>query len=133
MFVLDTNTLIYFFRGEGRVADRLLATSPADIAVPTVVLYELETGIARSNSPAKRRAQLEQLLRVVSLLPFGADEARAAATIRAALEQQGTPIGPMDTLIAATALAARGVLITRNIREFQRVPGLAVEDWYSPA
>jgi tRNA(fMet)-specific endonuclease VapC len=133
MFVLDTNTLIYFFRGEGRVADRLLATSPADIAVPTVVLYELETGIARSNSPAKRRAQLEQLLRVVSLLPFGAEEVRAAATIRAALEQQGTPIGPMDTLIAATALAARGVLITRNIREFQRVPGLAVEDWYGPA
>ncbi len=130
MFVLDTNTLVYFFRGDGKVAERLLSTPPAKIAVPTVVVYELETGIAKSNDPAKRRGQLDQLLRAVEVLPFGLEEAKAAAALRAGLEQNGTPIGPMDTLIAGTALAHRGVLVTRNAREFGRVPGLAIEDWY---
>ena len=131
MYVLDTNTLIYFFRGDGRVAERLLATSPADVALPAVVVYELETGIAKSFDPAKRRGQLDQLLQVVAVLPFGAGEARAAAAVRAQLELAGTQIGPMDTLIAGTAVARRGVLVTRNAREFGRVPGLAVEDWYA--
>lgn len=130
MFVLDTNTLVYFFRGEGEVARRLLSTAPADIAVPTVVVYELETGIAKSKDAAKRRAQLDQLLQVVAVLPFGIEEAKAAAVLRARLEKEGTPIGPMDTLIAGTTLAHRGVLVTRNLREFGRVPGLAVQDWY---
>jgi tRNA(fMet)-specific endonuclease VapC len=129
--VLDTNTLIYFFRGDGRVAERLLATSPAAIGVPALVVYELETGIAKSSDPAKRRGQLDQLLEVVAVLPFGLEEAKAAARLRAQLELAGTPIGPMDTLIAGTAVAHRGVLVTRNVREFGRVPGLAVEDWYA--
>jgi tRNA(fMet)-specific endonuclease VapC len=130
MYVLDTNTLIYFFRGDGRVAERLLATAPAEVAVPSVAVYELETGIAKSSDRAKRRGQLDQLLQVVAVLPFGVAEAKAAATLRARLELEGTPIGPMDTLIAGTALAHRGVLVTRNVREFGRVAGLAVEDWY---
>ncbi|MCA9566208.1 MAG: type II toxin-antitoxin system VapC family toxin [Myxococcales bacterium] len=131
MYVLDTNTLIYFFRGDGRVAERLLAASPADIALPAVVVYELETGIAKSLDSVKRRSQLDQLLQLVSVLPFGVEEAKAAGVLRARLESEGTPIGPMDTLIAGTALAHRGVLVTRNVREFGRVPGLAVEDWYA--
>lgn len=130
MFVLDTHTLVYFFRGEGDVARRLLATAPADIAVPAVVVYELETGIAKSKDAAKRRRQLDQLFQVVAVLPFGIDEANAAAALRARLEQEGTPIGTMDTLIAGTALARRGTLVTRNVREFGRVPGLTVQDWY---
>lgn len=59
------------------------------------------------------------------------EEAKAAAALRARLELEGTPIGPMDTLIAGTALAHRGVLVTRNVREFGRVAGLSVEDWYA--
>jgi len=131
MYVLDTNTLIDFFRGDGRVAERLLATSPADVALPAVVVYELETGIAKSSDAAKRRSQLDQLLQVVAVLPFGLEEAKAAAALRAQLEVAGTPIGPMDTLSAGTAVAHRGVLVTRNVREFGRVAGLAVEDWYA--
>jgi tRNA(fMet)-specific endonuclease VapC len=130
MFVLDTNTLVYFFRGSGNVAARLLSVAPAEVAVPAVVVYELETGIAKSTDPAKRRGQLDQLLRAVTVLPFGLDEAKAAAGVRARLETEGTPMGPMDTLIAGTALAHRGVLVTRNVREFGRVAGLAVENWY---
>jgi tRNA(fMet)-specific endonuclease VapC len=133
MFVLDTNTLVYFFRGEGSVAGRLLATPPALIAVPTLVVYELETGIAKSMDRVKRRGQLDALLRVVHVLPFGVEEAKAAAGVRAKLEAQGTPIGPIDTLIAGVALAHRGVLVTRNVREFGRVEGLATEDWYVAA
>jgi tRNA(fMet)-specific endonuclease VapC len=130
MFVLDTNTLVCFFRGQGDVARRLLSAAPSAIAIPTVVVYELETGIAKSTDAAKRRSQLDQLLRAVAVLPFGIEEAKAAAAIRARLEQEGAPIGPMDTLIAGTALAHGGILVTRNIREFGRVPGLRVEDWY---
>jgi len=130
MFVLDTNTLVYFFRGDGLVAKRLLATPPAQIAVPAVVVYELETGIAKSSDPAKRRGQLDQLLRVVTVLPFGIEEAKSAVALRAQLEREGRPIDPMDTLIAGTALAHRGVLVTRNVREFGRVPGLGMEDWF---
>ncbi len=130
MFVLDTNTLIYFFRGEGAVATRLLATPPSAVAVPTVVAYELETGIAKSGHREKRRRQLDSLLDVVTVLPFDLEAARAAAGLRADLEGVGTPIGPMDTLIAGVTLANRAVLVTRNTREFGRVDGLSLEDWY---
>lgn len=130
MFVLDTNSLIYFFKGEGEVGRRLLATPPAEVAVPTIVVYELEVGIAKSSAPIRRRAQLDRLLDVVTVLPFGPAEARAAAAISAALEAAGTPIGPLDALIAGVALANRATLVTRNLREFGRVPELAVESWF---
>jgi tRNA(fMet)-specific endonuclease VapC len=132
MFLLDTNSLIYFFKGEGEVGRRLLATPPSSIALPTVVLYELETGLAKSSDTARRRRQLDSLLEVVTVLPFGLAEARAAAQIRAGLEAAGTPIGPIDTLIAGVARASGSVLVTRNTREFGRVPGLVVENWYEP-
>ena len=130
MFVLDTNTVIDFFRGEGRIASRLAATHPSEIAIPSVVLYELETGIARSSGAARRRQPLDAFLANLTVLPFDVIEARAAATIRARLEQAGTPIGPLDTLIAATALAHEGTLVTRNLREFTRIPELRVENWF---
>ena len=130
MYVLDTNTLIYFFKGAGQVAERLLVTPPKEIGLPAVVLYELETGIAKSNAPKKRLKQLEEIVSVVRLLPFGRDEAKIAATVRAQLDQQGTPIGPYDLLIAGTALSYDGVLVTRNRSEFARVENLRLEDWY---
>jgi tRNA(fMet)-specific endonuclease VapC len=129
MFALDTNTLIYFFKGLHGVDRRLLATPPGDIAIPCVVLYELEVGIAKSKAPKKRRAQLNELLRVTRLVPFDQAAAEASARIRATLEIAGMSIGPMDTLIAGTALAANAVLVSRNTSEFNRVPGLTVENW----
>jgi tRNA(fMet)-specific endonuclease VapC len=130
MFALDTNTLIYFFKGVGDVAEHLLATAPAHIAIPTIVLYEIETGIAKSSHPQRRRDQLAQLLDAVTVLPFDRAAATEAASLRALLEGAGTPIGPLDTLIAGTALAHNATLVTHNAREFSRVPGLAVIDWY---
>lgn len=130
MYILDTNTLIYFFKGVGNVADRLLAVSPKDIGIPAVVLYELEYGIARSTSPRKRAKQLEELCALVNVLDFGSEAAKTSATIRASLEKKGTPVGPYDVMIAGTALSKQGVLVTNNTKEFRRIPGLKITDWY---
>ncbi|WP_018873991.1 type II toxin-antitoxin system VapC family toxin [Thioalkalivibrio sp. ALJ16] len=130
-YALDTNTLIYFFKGQGNVASNLLATAPADIQIPAIVVFELQTGIAKSSEPDKRQQQLTELLDVVTVLPFDRTTADHAARIRAYLEQQGTPIGPMDTLIAGTALANNATLVTHNVTEFQRVPNLPLADWFT--
>lgn len=129
MYVLDTNTVIYFFKEMGQVATNLLAHSPSEIAIPTIVIFELEVGIAKSTNPHKRRQQLHHLLSLVTIVPFDRAEAKSAAVLRAGLEEAGTPIGHYDTLIAATALASGATLVTHNLREFQRVPGLQTVDW----
>ncbi len=130
MYVLDTNTLIYFFKGTGSVPRFLLNTPPNRIGIPTVVLYELEVGIAKSVSPEKRISQLAALTSIVNILPFGIDEVRRAAAIRENLEKNGTPIGPYDVLIAGTALSNKGILVTHNTKEFERIEGLQLEDWF---
>jgi len=129
MFVLDTNTLIYYFKGAGRVGDRLLSVAPADVAIPAIVLYELEVGVSASLHPAKRRAQLVTLLSVITVLPFDWKAAEHAGRVRGVLRRSGNAIGPLDTLIAGTAIAHGATLVT-HVREFRRVPGLSVVDWY---
>ena len=130
MYVLDTNTLIYFFKGSGRVAERMFDEAPADIGVPAVVIFELLTGIAKSASPKKRTRQLSSLLDAIKVLPFSIEEAKSSAKIRAQLEKMGTPIGPLDVLIAGTAMANRAVLVSHNLAELNRVDGLRTEDWF---
>jgi len=130
MYALDTNTLIYFFKGAGRVAEHMLARPPSEIGVPMVVVFEIETGIAKSQRPEARRGQFDQLLEAVNMLPFDRAAARQAASLRARLERHGTPIGPLDTLIAGIALAQRATLVTHNTDEFKRIDGLRLVDWY---
>lgn len=130
MYVLDTNILIYYFKGQGQVAQNLANVSAQEINISTIVLFELQVGIAKSTSPAKPIQQLQQLLSQVNLVPFGQEAALAAATIRAQLEQQGMSIGSLDILIAGTALALQATLVTHNVREFSRVAGLSISDWY---
>lgn len=128
-YALDTSTLVHYFRGRGQVAERLLSTPFRETFLPTVVLYELEVGVEKSNDAVRRRAELDELAQAMQLLPFGAAEAKAAAGIRARLEDRGRPIGPYDTLIAATALACGAILVTHKTDEFSRVQGLRLEDW----
>ena len=130
MFALDSNTLIYYFKGEGRVMARMSACAPSEIGIPVVVLYEIETGIAKSQQPQKRRKQLDALLAVTKILPLDRAAVRQSATLRATLEKAGTPLGPMDFLIAGIALAQDATLVTRNTGEFSRVAGLRTVDWY---
>ena len=130
MYLLDTNTLIYFFKGKGRVAEQLLALPPHAMAIPAITLFELATGLRKSAASEKRRHQLRAFTELVAVLPFAAREAEAAATVRAALEQQGLPIGPYDVLIAGTALAHNATLVTHNQTEFARVEGLKMVVWF---
>ncbi len=122
--------MIYYFKGQGNVARNLALVSEREIAIPTIVLFELYVGIAKSNSPTKRFQQLKAFSTKVVILPFDETTAITAAEIRAHLEKQGQTIGPLDVLIAATALVHGSVLITHNVREFSRVPDLKVVDWF---
>lgn len=130
MFLLDTNTVIYYFKDMGNVATRLLATPPRDVALSAVTLFELEVGINKSAASRKRRSQLDTLVDLVTVIPFGVKEAHAAASIRAALEKKGKPIGPLDNLIAGTASAHGATIVTRNVAEFSRIRNLRVANWF---
>lgn len=132
MLILDTNTISYYFRGDPQVVPRLQAVRPADLGVPAIVEYELRYGLLRLPSAAAtpRLEALAQLLRPMQRLPFDSECATRAAQLRADLEAAGLPIGPHDTLIAATALRHQGTLVTRNVREFSRVPGLQCLNWH---
>ena len=121
-----------FFKGMGNVASHLFSVPPHKIALPAVVLYELQVGIAKSNSPEKRSSQLNELLTLVRVLPFTEQETAITARIRADLEKAGTPIGPLDIMIAGIALANQATLVTHNTKEFSRIEGLRLEDWFEP-
>jgi len=126
MFVLDTNTVIDYFRGKGRVAERLLSVPPSEIGLPSIAAYEAWVGVLGSKNDVKRQDQFEEFLATIEVLPFDAAMSRRAAVIRVALARRGEFIGPMDTLIAAAALEADATLVTRNVTEFGRVPKLSV-------
>ena len=130
MYVLDTNTLLDYFRGRGNVAKNLLATPPGEVALPAVAAYEVWVGVFGSRNAERRQSQYEQFLATVEVLPFDATASRCAAEIRHDLESRGQGIGPLDTLIAATAVANNATLVTHNVREFGRVRGLRLTDWY---
>jgi tRNA(fMet)-specific endonuclease VapC len=129
-FVLDTNTVIDYFKGSGKVADRLWRVPPREIALPAIAAYEVWVGVLGSRNAKQREVQYEQFLSVVDVIAFDSAVSRQAAQIRVALERRGESIGPLDTLIAATALACGATLVTRNVDEFGRVAGLKVENWH---
>jgi len=130
MYVLDTNTLLDYFRGRGNVAKNLLATSPGEVGLPAVAAYEVWVGVLGSRNAQRRQTQYELFLATVAVLPFDAIASRCAAGIRHELERDGQAIGPLDTLIAATAVANDATLVTQNMREFERVRGLKLIDWH---
>jgi len=133
MFCLDTNVVIFALNGRRPgYTERLSAEleAGARLLVPTIVLFELNYGIAKSKHPEKARALLDEFLSAGFEQPvFDADDAREAGHIRGFLEARGAPIGPFDYLIAAQARRREAVLITANRREFDRIPGLMVTDW----
>ncbi len=130
MFALDANALIFALKGKGRLRERILAVPPNEIAVPAVVVFELEKGSLGSANPIARRRDLAKLLSQLTVLPLDTPAAEAAARIAWILEKSGQKIGPLDTLIAGIVLANGATLITHNTAEFSRVPGLSIEDWF---
>lgn len=128
-FLLDTNICIYALKQNESVLARLLAERPIDVGLSVITEAELRTGAAKSSSAAKTTRLLENFLRPLAVLEFTSDDALAYAAIRAKLEHAGTPIGPLDTLIAAQAVARKLILVSNNEREFKRVAGLRLENW----
>jgi tRNA(fMet)-specific endonuclease VapC len=130
MFALDTDTVSFFLRGQGRVAERLSLSDPASIGIPSIVLHELRYGMLRAGGGTRKREGLEAFLGSISVLPFDARSADAAAEARRELDRLGQQIGPFDILIAGTALAHGAILVTHNVGEFGRIQNLRIEDWY---
>jgi tRNA(fMet)-specific endonuclease VapC len=129
-YLLDSNVIIEFLRYEpSRLTQRFDQLPDDDAVVSTAVLSELLFGIKRSAKPEVNRHALEAILKRLLVLSYDAEAAEHYAEIRFHLEKQGTPIGPMDTLIVAHARSLGLTLVTNNRREFERVPGLIVEAW----
>jgi len=130
-YLLDTNICIYALRQDETVLGQLLSQSPADVAVSVITEAELRTGAAKSKAATKTMRLVDNFLRPLTVFDFTSADAAAYATVRAKLERAGTPIGPMDTLIAAQAAARKLILVSNNEREFGRVSGLRLENWAS--
>ncbi len=129
-YLLDSCTIIAALRGEpAALLNRLVTIAPNQLHLSGIVLAELATGAEKSSDRARKRKALAELTDGMVPLPFAAMDAHAYGRIRAALERKGAVIGPLDLLIAAQAVARDLVLVSDNLREFRRVPGLRCENW----
>ena len=133
MILLDTNICITIINAKpAAVLERFKHYRLGEIGLCSVVAAELAFGVAKSGSVRNRQA-LEMFLAPLTILPFDASAAWIYGELRSDLERRGTPIGSMDTMIAAHALSQQAVLITNNTREFSKVPGLQLDNWVSAA
>ena len=128
-FLLDTDTCIYALKQHPRVLEQLLSKNRDEIVVSVITEAELRTGAAKSASPIRTLRLVENFLRPLAIADFTSEDAAVYAHIRARLERAGTPIGPLDTLIASQAVARKLTLVSNNEREFRRVSGLSVQNW----
>jgi tRNA(fMet)-specific endonuclease VapC len=132
IFLLDTNMCIYLIKKKPpEVLRKFSEYTVGDIGVSSVTAAELYFGVQKSQHPAQNLRALEQFLLPLTVVELGHGAAVAYGRIRATLEERETPIGPLDTLIAAHAVAMDLTLVTNNVREFARVPGLKIENWAS--
>ncbi len=128
-YMLDTNICIYVINARPPgVLERFRREQLGSIGVSSVTAAELAFGVAKSGSSRNREA-LEMFLAPLEVLPFDDSVIWHYADLRAALERRGEPIGALDTMIAAHALASNTTLVTNNTREFSRVSGLSLENW----
>lgn len=128
-YLLDTNICIYIInRRPVAVFDHFNGLQAGAVGISSITAAELDFGVTKSGS-ARNRAALDKFLAPLDILPFDEQAVRSYGPLRAQLETQGAPIGPMDLLIAAHALALDVVLVTNNQREFARVPGLRLDNW----
>ena len=130
MYLLDTNACIRVLNNSSsRLVERLQQHRPSELRLCSVVKAELLFGARKSTDPARNLRVLRRFFEPLASLPLDDAGAESYGAIRLALERSGLPIGANDLLIAATAVAHDAVLVTHNVREFCRVPGLSLEDW----
>jgi tRNA(fMet)-specific endonuclease VapC len=127
-YLLDSNAVIALLNDrDSPLANRVRLCKPGDIGMSSIVMHELFYGAFKSKRSENNIALIDALR--LEVLDFDKEDARQSGELRAALAAQGTPIGPYDTLIAGQAKARNMTLITHNTGEFERVPGLHIEDW----
>jgi len=135
-YLLDTNAVIALLTNRPptvRERLRLEASASRSIGISSIVLFELWSGVARSQHRAQNAERLRAFLAGnISVFAFAEEDAAIAGDLRAELDKAGTPIGPYDLLIAAQALRAGTTLVTANVNEFRRVRDLVWQDWTQP-
>lgn len=129
-YMLDTNLCIYAMKNKPpQVLQQLKAKAEDGICISSITLAELEDGMMHSSNPIPNRQALLRFLVPFGILPFDGDAASAYGDMRAHLRSMGTPIGPLDLLIAAHARSKDLVLVTKDTQAFEQVPGLKLESW----
>ena len=129
-YLLDTNICIYLMKGgHTQLEERLKACKPEEVYLSSIVVSELRYGAQNSQNPDRNHKTLDSFLSGFEVLAYDNTEADAYGKIRSQLRKAGTPIGPVDTFIAAHAVANSLVLVTNNIKHFQLVEGLSAENW----
>lgn len=130
MYMLDTNMCIYAQKDIPQVVERIQSNACSGLTISSITLAELEYGVNVSANITKNSIALYKFLSNFDILNFDQKAAAEYGDIRADLRRKGTPIGSMDMLIAAHARARNLILVTHNTREFERVEGLQIEDWF---
>ena len=129
-YMLDTNICIYVIKHKPReVIERLKEHNPNEICISSVTYAELIHGVEKSKAVDKNRTTLALLFADIAILPFDTGAAEGYGEIRAELERKGTPIGPLDMMIAGHAKSLGYTVVTNNIKEFDRIDGLRLENW----
>jgi len=129
-YLLDTNICIYIIKKRPiNVFERFKNLSIGSIGISSITLAELQYGIMKSSNPEKNQEALDKFLTPLEIIDFDFNATIEYGKIRADLEKKGTPIGPLDTLIAAHAKSLDLVMITNNEKEFERVQGLKIDNW----
>ena len=130
MYLLDTNICIYIIKKKPvDILKTLKIKSKKDIYVSSITIAELEYGVAKSQFPEKNKISLIEFLSIFNILPFDDTDAVEFGMIKTDLEKKGNIIGPMDLLLAAQAKTKKLILVTNNVKEFERVEGLKIENW----
>ena len=132
-YLFDTNTCSYVIhqrKGFEAIAQRMNGLRYGELVISSIVLAELQCMVVKSAVPQSKREQLLRFLLQFHIAPFDESATLAYAQVRHQLEQRGSPIGPLDTLIAAHAVSLKATVVTNNTKHFAQVSGLAVENWY---
>jgi tRNA(fMet)-specific endonuclease VapC len=128
--LLDTNTCVYYLnRSSEKLISQFKKFSPSQIKLSSITVAELFYGAEKSHAKKKNWATVESFVSTLEIIPFDFESSRMFATIKTSLERAGTPIGPMDLLIASISLSNNYVLVTNNTSEFRRVKKLKLENW----
>lgn len=130
MIMLDTNICIYIIKKQPEaVLKNFSSLHLGDVCISSVTFAELMYGVEKSQHSQKNKTALEEFVLPLEIIPFDEEAAHYYGRLRTYLEKKGSPIGPMDLMIAAHAQSIRGTLVTNNEKEFTRIPGLKVENW----